>query len=264
MAFKEGKILHRDLSENNVMFWRKPPGQGSKTVKLKGVVNDWDMASRLNGSIFAPKSAAQHRTGTLPFMAIDLLTTTPSGHYYRHDLESFLYILLWAALRYRFKGKRVPLPSVICDKWAGPGIQDALGFKTTLDSNEESRKKILDAIPAEWNAVKSAWIEPLFELFAEARRSKPKVHSEQSAAPAPKEGSKIDENEVAYTDRDFFMLPGTSSTETPDHERDYKLAVPATREPEEQADYDYSTYGGRLTYKTFMEAIGQSGEDPTK
>ncbi|KAH6887244.1 hypothetical protein BKA70DRAFT_1203730 [Coprinopsis sp. MPI-PUGE-AT-0042] len=207
LAFKEGKILHRDLSENNLMFWRKPV-MNAKPV-LTSVLNDWDMASRLTDSAFAPKTATQNRTGTLPFMAVDLLTPTPPDHYYRHDLESFLYILLWAALRYGFNGKRRQLPDV-CKRWGGPDLQDALGFKSILNTHAWSRKVILDAIPAEWASVKTAWIVPLLDLFEKARRSKP------------------------------------------------------TSEPVEQPNYDRSTYGGRLTYKTFMEAIGQSNEDPSK
>ncbi|EUC60699.1 hypothetical protein RSOL_361000, partial [Rhizoctonia solani AG-3 Rhs1AP] len=35
------------------------------------------------------------RTGTLPFMAIDLLVEAPPPHLYRHDLESFFYVLVW-------------------------------------------------------------------------------------------------------------------------------------------------------------------------
>ncbi|KAH6901565.1 hypothetical protein BKA70DRAFT_1196855 [Coprinopsis sp. MPI-PUGE-AT-0042] len=262
IAFKEGKILHRDLSENNVMFWRKPIIDSQPV--LKGVVNDWDMASRLNGSAFAPKSAAQHRTGTLPFMAMELLAPTPPGHYYRHDLESFLYILLWAALRYGFKGERRKLPS-ICSKWEGPGLDDALGFKSSLDSNAGIRKQILEAIPAEWASVKSAWIVPLLDLFKEARRSEPTTFDQEStgSTESPQEKKIAPAQPLKLTNRDFFMLSGPPSTDA--HERVYDLeAFSNATTSGTQPDYDHSTYDGRLTYKTFMEAIGQSGEDPAK
>lgn len=44
----------------------------------------------------AQQHRARYRTGTGPFMALDLLTTgdTPL-HLYRHDLESFFYVLVW-------------------------------------------------------------------------------------------------------------------------------------------------------------------------
>jgi hypothetical protein len=42
-----------------------------------------------------------HRTGTLSFMALDLLHDMDGcPHCHRHDLESFVYVLVWIAARY--------------------------------------------------------------------------------------------------------------------------------------------------------------------
>ena len=65
-----------------------------------GILNDWDIASQLTGKGEVPNSAALHRTGTLPFVAVELLCSSPPPHSYRHDLESFFYILIWAAVHY--------------------------------------------------------------------------------------------------------------------------------------------------------------------
>lgn len=54
---------------------------------------DLDVAKELNAS----NSGAQQITGTLPFIAIAVLKKWP--HTYRHDLESFLYVLLWMCAR---------------------------------------------------------------------------------------------------------------------------------------------------------------------
>jgi hypothetical protein len=43
-------------------------------------------------------SGASHRTGTMQFMAIEVLQG--KGHTYRHDLESFFYVLIWMCIRY--------------------------------------------------------------------------------------------------------------------------------------------------------------------
>jgi hypothetical protein len=59
--------------------------------KLYGVLNDFDLAVRLNES---PRSTSKQRTGTKPYMAIDLLVAEPPVHLPRHDLESFLYVLV--------------------------------------------------------------------------------------------------------------------------------------------------------------------------
>ena len=61
----------------------------SNAKKVKGVVNDWDMSSKLGEHDIPIRSAAIHCTGTTPFMACDLLDEAVEWpHYYRHDLES--------------------------------------------------------------------------------------------------------------------------------------------------------------------------------
>ncbi|KAJ7215018.1 hypothetical protein GGX14DRAFT_696571 [Mycena pura] len=76
--------IHRDISVGNLMF-----KQIGDTVY--GVLNDFDFAIQLNDE---PRSSKQ-RTGTKPYMAIDLLVPQPPSHLYRHDLESFLYVLVF-------------------------------------------------------------------------------------------------------------------------------------------------------------------------
>ena len=55
-AYTVGKVLHRDLSENNLMFKHKDG-------EVKGIVNDWDTASILNDAGEVPTLAAKHWTG---------------------------------------------------------------------------------------------------------------------------------------------------------------------------------------------------------
>ncbi|KAG6843425.1 hypothetical protein H0H87_004701, partial [Tephrocybe sp. NHM501043] len=95
-SYTKGRVLHRDLSENNLMFKTAPDGL------KKGILNDWDLASEVEDNNEIKLSNANHRIGTLPFMARDLLVNNPPSHLYRHDLESFFYILIWAALHYDF------------------------------------------------------------------------------------------------------------------------------------------------------------------
>ncbi|SLM40384.1 serine threonine-protein kinase sgk2 [Lasallia pustulata] len=42
-------------------------------------------------------SGARHRTGTMEFMAIEVLQGT--SHTYRHDIEAFFYVLIWLCAR---------------------------------------------------------------------------------------------------------------------------------------------------------------------
>ncbi|KAJ3851450.1 protein kinase [Lentinula lateritia] len=95
-------ILHRDLSSGNIMF-RRIDG------KVYGVLNDFDLSSRVRDMDNGPTS--NQRTGTRPFMSLDLLNPVwKGGHFYRHDLESLFYIMLCLACRYEAPGVPAPEP----------------------------------------------------------------------------------------------------------------------------------------------------------
>ncbi|OTB10888.1 hypothetical protein K445DRAFT_322656 [Daldinia sp. EC12] len=80
----KGKILHRDISSNNIIITKPERANG-----FKGMLIDLDLAKVRDSG----PSGARHRTGTMQFMAIEVLRKT--DHTYRHDLESFFYVLLW-------------------------------------------------------------------------------------------------------------------------------------------------------------------------
>ncbi|KAG2746556.1 hypothetical protein P692DRAFT_201718315, partial [Suillus brevipes Sb2] len=76
--WKEG-VYHRDISPPNMMwYW--------KNGKWIGVLNDYDLSSLADD----PYPRGNERTGTVPFMALDLLSADAQRgevkHLYRHDL----------------------------------------------------------------------------------------------------------------------------------------------------------------------------------
>ncbi len=108
---EKAKILHRDLSEGNIMVRRRSDN------KVSGVLNDFDLAIRIGQNT----NTSRQRTGTAPYMAIDILEASPPPvHLYRHDLESLYYVLV----------------CVVCDrnhhdiqKWFNRTGQDMAVFK---------------------------------------------------------------------------------------------------------------------------------------
>lgn len=115
-VYETSKILHRDISISNIMFRRTR----SHRRPVSGVLCDWDLAYDENNPhpqktkvLYAPRSPNKsediviekhtkehvgpcYRTGTGPFMALDLLRVgTVPRHIYRHDLESFFFVLVW-------------------------------------------------------------------------------------------------------------------------------------------------------------------------
>jgi serine/threonine protein kinase len=87
-----GKMLYRDIFENNIII-TTPAAEGDP----KGRLIDMDLGKELN----SVPSGASHRTGTMQFMAIEVLQG--KGHTYRHNLELFFYVFIWMCIRYSRK-----------------------------------------------------------------------------------------------------------------------------------------------------------------
>ncbi|KAG1797469.1 uncharacterized protein HD556DRAFT_1441030 [Suillus plorans] len=85
-AYKNAKILHRDLSVGNIVIYRG-----------RGFLIDWDLAKLL--TIQGPRQTT--RTGTWQFMSAHLVKNSFAVHAVKDDLESSLYVVLWTALKYR-------------------------------------------------------------------------------------------------------------------------------------------------------------------
>ncbi|KAH7881923.1 hypothetical protein F5I97DRAFT_1991515 [Phlebopus sp. FC_14] len=105
MLWQKG-VYHRDVSPSNLMYYRDKDGN------VVGVLNDFDLASLGDGI------TGTERTGTVPFIALDLLTDEALRgevkHLYEHDAESFIWLLTWISLRYR-NGQ--PMKNKALDQW---------------------------------------------------------------------------------------------------------------------------------------------------
>ncbi|KAL8290192.1 hypothetical protein RQP46_003131 [Phenoliferia psychrophenolica] len=86
-------FLHRDISIGNVMVYQDANND------LRGILIDYDLAVPLQATPHAP--TARHRTGTLPFMARDLLVIGAEElplHTAAHDIESLFYVMCWVII----------------------------------------------------------------------------------------------------------------------------------------------------------------------
>ncbi|KAG6835081.1 hypothetical protein H0H93_005028 [Arthromyces matolae] len=162
-AYTEGRVLHRDLSENNLMF------KFGADNNVRGVLNDWDMASRVDENGENEVSNATHRTGTIPFMARELLVDgTPPPHLYRHDLESFFYILVWAAINYDFGTAEPRKIDFATARWDAPTLEDAKNIKQGfMTYHANLKKEILQRVHPK-NSILLPWIKSLRSLFFQA------------------------------------------------------------------------------------------------
>ncbi|KAG1817637.1 uncharacterized protein BJ212DRAFT_1270302 [Suillus subaureus] len=86
-------VHHHNISPSNLMVYMTTDGQ------YIGVLNDFNLSST------GDSPSGQEHTGTVPFMAIELLTKEAIEgkvkHLYWHDAESFLWVLTWVSLHYQ-------------------------------------------------------------------------------------------------------------------------------------------------------------------
>ncbi|CAE6378080.1 unnamed protein product [Rhizoctonia solani] len=134
----EQKILHCDISIGNLMY---------DVRTQEPYLIDVDLGKSIE-KLGTPSS--NHRTGTLPFMAIDLLVPKPPPHLYRHDLESFFYVLVWICAKEHHGWHLVDSVAAMAEK--------KLYFIVQFDIND---LHVRDG----YTELKSTWITTLHTLF---------------------------------------------------------------------------------------------------
>ncbi|KAL4252758.1 DNA polymerase alpha subunit B [Pleurotus pulmonarius] len=235
-----GKILHRDISENNLL-WSDAAG------RVTGVLNDWDLAT--------PQAAmcksTNHRTGTGPFMALDLLDPVPPIHVYRHDLESLFYVLIWAAVHYDI-GSDVPHTHEVhkkLEKWTE-------AYETAHDAKASFIWKpasVLNCIKPAWRPVRQTWLQPLCDLFLKAQ-----VNANRLSALQTNAGNAV-EIEKPTTEMDLLAMRRWDEDQDDDESLTSAPPVPQPVAPAPAPpsdDIDFETLGDCLTFQNFMAALG--------
>ncbi|RPD62144.1 hypothetical protein L226DRAFT_613457 [Lentinus tigrinus ALCF2SS1-7] len=92
----------------------------------RGVLNDWDLANVRRKS----KHDGLECIGTRVFMAIDLLCpegSDPVERRYRHDLEAFVWILVWVFLTY--DRDNVAHKVRTTSRWMSPSVGEVVDAK---------------------------------------------------------------------------------------------------------------------------------------
>ncbi|KAL1973895.1 hypothetical protein VTN31DRAFT_5455 [Thermomyces dupontii] len=144
--YSVGNILHPDISENNIIITDR-----AKTG-FAGMLIDMDLAKELGQG----PSGARRRTGTMEFMAIEVLMK--KDHTYRHDLESFFYVLIWQCARrgWEFVGdpQNQPLHSHLT-KWYTGTFEDIAFAKASIVDDAKRFDYVLDKeFPPELESLK--------------------------------------------------------------------------------------------------------------
>ncbi|KAA1470054.1 hypothetical protein DENSPDRAFT_849298 [Dentipellis sp. KUC8613] len=151
VAYTKAGILHGDLSFANLMLRR------DEAKNVTGVLNDWDMAIRM-------KSPNRRLPGgTMPFIAMELLQDCPPPQRYRHDLESFVWILVWSMYQIDFTGADLPQ----CDE-----LSDHLDVDSDVLMRERVRFMMADVhawkFQPQFEPLVDKWLKPLFDMLLQA------------------------------------------------------------------------------------------------
>ncbi|KAH8919326.1 hypothetical protein BT69DRAFT_1224289, partial [Atractiella rhizophila] len=96
LAWEMTNILHRDISSGNILIYDLPRSDG-EPARSQGLLIDLEMA-KTESSNSLPRTT--ERTGTHQFIALELLNPGRIKHGPQHDLESFIYVLLWITIRH--------------------------------------------------------------------------------------------------------------------------------------------------------------------
>ncbi|TFY78117.1 hypothetical protein EWM64_g5894 [Hericium alpestre] len=259
VVYETAGVLHRDLSVNNLMFRLHPK------YKVCGLLNDWDLSETVSNEtphLRNTGATARHRTGTAPFMALDLLLDNPPRHLYRHDLESFVYVLVWCAVQFSLDPADNSVLSPVLCPWAQGSWQQIHSQKSSFIST--SQKPIFDAIQPAFKPILDTWIKPLVALLRDAYAAQSNHYDAISRTPAA-----VNQQPVANTAqnprfRSRVRMPKHSkfNKETDDDDEDdrpgEKQTVVVTDTPDsvvQERPWDDETCGGRITYEKVMAIL---------
>ncbi|KAK0478826.1 hypothetical protein IW261DRAFT_1337302 [Armillaria novae-zelandiae] len=131
------QILHRDISPGNIMWRRTVEGC------IRGVLNDFDLSSFRS----ATGASSTQRTGTLPYMAYELLFNDENGqppkHLYRHDVESIFYVVLLLVCRYKFVPTEESSKDVVTERARKVPSRFDRWYTLTRDQLSSEKAKLL-------------------------------------------------------------------------------------------------------------------------
>jgi hypothetical protein len=157
----KANILHRDISANNLMV---DPHDHSR-----GILIDLDLAMTVQGSDRRPVGKLQP-PGTLTFRSIGLCTDDPREVYYRHDLESFFYVLVWIYTHYV---NGVQVLDNQYRRWQEGHLKDIEAFKGGFIH------RVADHVHFPHPRLDTSWTKGLANMFNDAYGAKHTVGTER-------------------------------------------------------------------------------------
>ena len=173
-AYNTGGVLHGAISEKSLMWWKPASDVVYKRGSLPvGALTRWEVGPcpREDYDIPNPLEIGGG-AGPYGFLATELLARN-TKHYYRHDLESFFYLLIWACVHYDLKDKHHDLvnPYEGIKGWLYEDTAERT--KVRLIHDWDAFLRIESLVKADFQNLFSEWVVPLRKLFQMALESIP-------------------------------------------------------------------------------------------
>ncbi|KAH9939905.1 hypothetical protein B0H21DRAFT_825012 [Amylocystis lapponica] len=141
------------------------------------------------------------RTGTGPFIALDmLLEDEPPLHRYRHELESFFFLLSYVCAVFDPANHRFGPFSA----WEQGSLDDIASAKTLFYASEKCFKSSFDHSHEDFRVLACEWVKPLWELFSDADRRRGDVAA--LVRSCDRHASQRKDGMVAKLDADIGLL----------------------------------------------------------
>ncbi|KAI0076025.1 hypothetical protein K474DRAFT_1314311 [Panus rudis PR-1116 ss-1] len=195
----KANILHRDISVNNIMF-------RIRGNSVEGVLCDWDLSatkaelgvptpvnakiedkeaetadargtesqhpsalkpSQLKDEEARPRQKPRYRTGTGPFMALELLKCwngmTPV-HEYTFDVQSFLYVMCWMCAAHDPETKTIG----VIPQWLNKRFADTYTAKVNFLDQKVEREAVFRKAHSSYRPLIDSWVKKLVPMFSDA------------------------------------------------------------------------------------------------
>jgi hypothetical protein len=165
-----GKILHRDISINNIMMTddSTTTGNSRREDGFEGFLIDLDLALDIGEGPVAA-SGAPERTGTFEFLSIEALEWVRDSsssthidflHCYYDDLQSFFYVFLYICTK-------SPAASDDLEMWRGTHVAAARASKLAMATDSTVFQRFLNGLHDEcqvrsWRDMLWKWRAALF------------------------------------------------------------------------------------------------------
>ncbi|KAI0077489.1 hypothetical protein K474DRAFT_1621041, partial [Panus rudis PR-1116 ss-1] len=114
-AYEDARILHRDISENNIIIWKRRNAQGKEVPEV--LLIDWDL-SKTRDQLERNEFSDGNRSGTWLYLSAPRLAYPGKPWELADDLESFVHLLNLFAVR--FHPHRIApssLPAFLYDRY---------------------------------------------------------------------------------------------------------------------------------------------------